>query len=100
MRLLDSDLDIIGEEPEEDSLGGVGHKAFPFEGCLLEEPRQSPGMVQVEVRDEKEVNLISLNHINEWEGIHASEARVDATVQHDLLVLEGDDVTGPAHFLA
>ena len=93
------DLYIIREEPEEDCLGGVSHEAFPLEGCLLQEPGQSPGVVQVKVRDQKEVDLVSLDHVNKGEGVHASETGVDATVKHDLLVLEGNDVTRPSHLL-
>ena len=94
------DLYIVREEPEEDCLGGVSHEAFPLEGCLLQEPGQSSGVVQMKVRDEQEVDLISLYAVDEGERVHAGEARVDAAVQHDLLVLELDHVTGAADLLA
>ena len=50
-------LDVVAEHPEEDGFGGVGHEAFAAEGGFLEEPGQGAGVVQVEVRDEKEVDL-------------------------------------------
>ena len=50
-------LDVVAEHPEEDGFGGVGHEAFAAEGGFLEEPGQGAGVVQVEVRDEQEVDL-------------------------------------------
>ena len=50
-------LDVVAEHPEEDGLCGVGHEAFAAEGGFLEEPGQGAGVVQVEVRDEQEVDL-------------------------------------------
>ena len=50
-------LDVVAEHPEEDGLGGVGHKALAAEGGFLEEPGQGAGVVQVEVRDEQKINL-------------------------------------------
>ena len=35
----------------------MGHEAFAPEGCLLQEPGQGPGVVQVEVGDQEQVNL-------------------------------------------
>ena len=59
-------LDIVREQPEEDCLGSVCHVTLSSERCLLEEPGQSSRVVQVEVRDEEQVNLISLDTVNEW----------------------------------
>ena len=50
-------LDVVTEHPEEDGLGGVGHEALAPEGGLLKEPWQGSSVVQVEVRDEQEINL-------------------------------------------
>ena len=54
-------------------------------------------MIQVEVRDQKEVYLVSLDHVNKGKSIHASETRMDSAVKHDLLVLELHNVTASAH---
>ena len=42
-------------------------------------------------------HLVSLNHVDKWESIHASETRVDSTVEHDLLVFELNNVTTSPH---
>ena len=59
---------------------------------LLQEPRQRARVVQVEVRDEEEVDLVGLDHVHVGEGVHAGEARVDAAVKEDALLLELKDV--------
>ena len=46
---------------------------------------------------EEFANLIRLYHVDEGKSIHASEARVDSAVKHDLLVLELHNVTASAH---
>ena len=92
-------LDIIREQPEEDRLSGVGHEALSLEGRFLQEPRQSPSVVEMKVRDEKEIDIVSRDHVNKGQSVHPSQAWVDPTVQHDLLVLKGDDVTGPTDLL-
>ena len=75
----------------------MSHVAFPLEGRLLQEPGQSSGVVQVEVGYQEQVDLVSLDHVNKGESVHTSEARMDATVKHDLLVLELHNVTASAH---
>ena len=42
-------------------------------------------------------HLVCLNHVNKGEGVHASKTRVDPTVEHDLLVLELNNVTASSH---
>ena len=56
-------------------------------------------MVQVKVRDEEQVDLVGLYHVDEGERVHPGEARVDAAVQQDLLLLELEHVARPAHLL-
>ena len=34
-------------------------------------------MVKMEMRDEEEINLVSLDTVNKGEGIHAGQTRVD-----------------------
>ena len=80
-------LDVVAEEPEEDLLGGVGHEALAAEGRLLQEPRQCPGVVQVEVGDQQQVDLVGLDHVHERQRVHAGQAGVDAAVQHNPLIL-------------
>ena len=81
----------------------------------MEEPGQSSGVVKVEVGDQQQVNLrtskftiletifltssylIRLNHVDERESVHASEAGVDAAVQHNLLVFELHDMAASSH---
>ena len=38
-------------------------------------------MVQVKVRDEEQIDLVGLDHVDEGEGVHPGEARVDAAVE-------------------
>ena len=56
-------------------------------------------MVQVEVRDEEQVDLVGLDHVDEGERVHAGEAGVDAAVEQDALLLELEHVARPAHLL-
>ena len=54
-------------------------------------------MVQMEVGDEEKVNLVCLDHVYKRKGIHTSQSWVDSTIQHDLLVLELDNVAGSSN---
>ena len=62
-------------------------------------PWESSGVVQVKVRDEEQVDLVGLYHVDEGECVHPGEARVDAAVEQDALLLELEHVARPAHLL-
>lgn len=51
MLLLPPDFDIIGQQPAVDGFGGVGHEGPAFKAGLLEEPRQSSAVIQVETEE-------------------------------------------------
>ena len=68
----------------------LAHSSLPWERA---------GVVQVEVRDEEQVDLVGLDHVDEGERVHAGEAGVDAAVEQDALLLELEHVARPAHLL-
>ena len=75
------DLDEVGQQPPVDGLRGVGHEALAPERRLLQKPWEGSGVVQVKVRDEEQVDLVGLDHVDEGERVHPGEARVDAAVE-------------------
>ena len=60
------DFDVVGQQPAVDGLGGVGHEGPPLEAGLLEEPGQSPTVVQMETDESERERLVvsfSMYHI-------------------------------------
>ena len=60
---------------------------------FLQEPGQSAGMVEVEMRDEEDVDRAGVHEVDEGERVEAGEAGVDPAVEEDRLVLELEHVT-------
>jgi hypothetical protein len=74
-------LDVIGQQPLVDGLGGMGHVALALEVGLLEKPGQRAAVVQVKVTHEQDVYCGDVHSIDEWQSVRAAQARVNAEIK-------------------
>ena len=83
-----------------DVLGGLGHVDFLLVVEVGEEVGEGAAVVEVGVRDDDHGELLGVELVEEGEGLFAALVDHEAAVEHDLLVVDGEDDAGAADLAA
>ena len=99
--LLDGhEAEVVPQQQPDDRLGRVGHEDPAPESGPLGEVGETGGVVQMEVRDEEDVDALRLDPVEEGQAVEAVVAGVDAAVQQDGHAAELQQMARPSDLLA